>query len=573
MRSYWAHIRIHLKLTFRDRLVVFFNYVFPLLFFFIFAQVFGSSRSAAFTQVVSMVLIIGVLGNGFFGAGIRAIQDRELNILRRYKVAPITPTPLLLASIITGWVNYLPMALLVLGLSHFGFGMAFPANWISLLAFLSLGIICFRAIGLMIASVVNSAQEGQILIQLFYFPMLLLSGATLPFELLPAWAQRVAQFLPASYLCLGLQGILLRGENLAENWQAVLALAITTLAATFLSVKLFRWEKEERIRGTAKLWLLAGLLPFLLLGAWEAHTQNSAAKVRALTHEMRRNQIYLIRDARIFTGDEVVDSGAVLLRGGKIIQLWRGPAPPAKTLHAELIEGAGKTLLPAFIDAHVMFQGEPSSRDLAAYLYCGVAAVGVSGDLPQTPQGELGAELVQAVSSSEGVYVSALTAAEMEDASAAGGNAIVEDSLVQQVAPAGVLEEWKRRVAGSAGAGGSHLQRASQKLIQAWKAGRALAAASCAGFPPLVHGPGIHRELQLWVKAGIPAYRALAAATAGNAKLLGLGDRMGRIAPGYDATLVLVNGNPLTAIDATENIAAVFFKGERVIRSELLERR
>lgn len=573
MRSYWAHIRIHLKLTFRDRLVVFFNYVFPLLFFFTFAQIFGSSRGAPSTQVVSMVLIIGVLGNGFFGAGIRAIQDRELNILRRYKAAPITPAPLLVASMVTGWVNYLPMALLVLGLSHFSFGVLFPTNWISLLAFLSLGIICFRAIGLMIASVVNSAQEGQILIQLFYIPMLLLSGATLPFELLPGWAQSVAQFLPASHLCLGLQGILLRGESLADNWRAVLALVITTVAATFLSVKLFRWEKEERIRGTAKLWLLAGLLPFLLLGIWEVRTQNSAAKVRALTREMRRNQVYLIRDARIFTGDGVVDSGAVLLRGGKIVHLWRGSAPDAKALHAEIIEAAGKTLLPAFIDARVVFRGDPSPRDLAAYLYCGVAAVGIHGNPPQEPPGELGAEVVRASFPEGRVYIPALAAAEMEDTVATGDAAVMEDSLMQQVAPAGILEAWKKRAQAQHGTHTYHLDTASRALLQAWKGRRILAAASCAGSPPLVHGPGIHRELQLWVKAGISAPEALAAATAGNARLLGLESRMGHVAPGYDATLVLVNGNPLTAIDATENIAAVFYKGERVLRSELLERK
>ncbi len=185
MRVYLAHIVLNLKLTLRDRLVLFFNYVFPLVFFFIFAQAFGASRGGAFVQTVSMVLIIGVLGNGFFGAGIRAIQERELNILRRYRVAPITAAPLLVASMVTGWANYLPMAAVVLGLSRCLYGMPLPSNWLSLAVFLSIGIIAFRSIGLMIASVVNSAQEGQIIIQLFYFPMLFVSGASLPLEFLP----------------------------------------------------------------------------------------------------------------------------------------------------------------------------------------------------------------------------------------------------------------------------------------------------------------------------------------------------------------------------------------------------
>ena len=44
---------------------------------------------ATIAMVVTMVLVIGILGNGFFGAGMRAVQEREQNILRRFKVAPI----------------------------------------------------------------------------------------------------------------------------------------------------------------------------------------------------------------------------------------------------------------------------------------------------------------------------------------------------------------------------------------------------------------------------------------------------------------------------------------------------
>ena len=56
--------------------------------------------------VVTMVTVIGILGTGFFGAGMRSVQEREENILRRYKVTPITPVPLLLASIGHGVIPY-----------------------------------------------------------------------------------------------------------------------------------------------------------------------------------------------------------------------------------------------------------------------------------------------------------------------------------------------------------------------------------------------------------------------------------------------------------------------------------
>jgi len=78
-KAYWTLIKIDIRLTFRRKVVMFFNYLMPLTFFFIFAQVYHG----VILQVVTMVTVLGILGNGLFGAGIRAAQDREANILRR----------------------------------------------------------------------------------------------------------------------------------------------------------------------------------------------------------------------------------------------------------------------------------------------------------------------------------------------------------------------------------------------------------------------------------------------------------------------------------------------------------
>ena len=92
-----------------------------------------------------------------------------------------------------------------------------------------------------------------------------------------------------------------------------------------------------------------------------------------------------------------------------------------------------------------------------------------------------------------------------------------------------------------------------------------------SGNPQMIHGPGIHRELQLWVEAGIPPEAALRAATYNGAKLLRVDDRMGLIRKGYEANLLLVDGNPLKDISVTERISMVVFKGERLDRTELFD--
>ena len=132
-----------------------------------------------------------------------------------------------------------------------------------MLLFIVLGVVAIRSIGLIIASVVNSMQESTILVQIAYMTMLFLSGATFPLAMFPSWLLVFAQFIPATYLVTGMQAILVGHQSLAVNWQAVGALALTAGIGLLLSVKLFRWEKEEKMRPASKLWVLAVLLPFV----------------------------------------------------------------------------------------------------------------------------------------------------------------------------------------------------------------------------------------------------------------------------------------------------------------------
>src|SRR4029077_9913883 len=95
-------------------------------------------------------------------------------------------------------------------------------------------------------------------------------------------------------------------------------------------------------------------------------------------------------------------------------------------------------------------------------------------------------------------------------------------------------------------------------LMSAWKAGVLLVTGSDAGTPLTLHGPPIQREVELWVEAGIPPAVALQAATFNAAQLLGASNRIGLVKEGYDANLILVEGNPLKEIKQIESVTSVF---------------
>jgi imidazolonepropionase-like amidohydrolase len=94
---------------------------------------------------------------------------------------------------------------------------------------------------------------------------------------------------------------------------------------------------------------------------------------------------------------------------------------------------------------------------------------------------------------------------------------------------------------------------------------------SDAGNMLVFHGPTVQREIALWVEAGIPIPVAIQAATLNGAKLLRASDRFGSIEKGKEATLLVVDGNPLTDVKALEAISFVMFKGDRLNRGALFD--
>ena len=268
MKSYLALITLDLKLLARNKAVLIFQYVFPLIFFFVFAGIFklGSENGGSPAQVLGMVFTIGMLGNGLYGAGMRMVQDREAGILRRFRVAPISPLPLLVSTIVTGWATYIPLVIGLILLSRAKYGMPWPARPATFAILVLLGLAAFRAIGLIIAAVANTTQESNALIQCLYMPCLLLSGASVPLSVLPGWAAAIGRYLPASYLVSGLRAELGTPDPLPQFFATCFALLAATVLCLFLAGKLFRWEPEQKIPGKAKLWFLAALVPFIILG-------------------------------------------------------------------------------------------------------------------------------------------------------------------------------------------------------------------------------------------------------------------------------------------------------------------
>jgi imidazolonepropionase-like amidohydrolase len=153
---------------------------------------------------------------------------------------------------------------------------------------------------------------------------------------------------------------------------------------------------------------------------------------------------------------------------------------------------------------------------------------------------------------------------------------LLDNSLLQAVAPSDLIAGTRAMLARNRL---SHdlayyqplLDRLNHNLMCAYQTGTPLITGTDAGNMLVIHGPTVQHEMELWVKAGIPAAVALQAATYTAAKFLHADNRIGLIQPGRDATLILLDGDPVQDIGNTEHINAVYFKGEHVDRGELFD--
>jgi imidazolonepropionase-like amidohydrolase len=91
-----------------------------------------------------------------------------------------------------------------------------------------------------------------------------------------------------------------------------------------------------------------------------------------------------------------------------------------------------------------------------------------------------------------------------------------------------------------------------------------------AGTDDLV-GFGLHRELELYVRAGTPAPQVLQIATLGAARVTKRTDKLGTIAPGKLADVVLVNGDPSKNISDIRRVELTVKNGVVYKSAELLK--
>ena len=266
-----------IRLVMRTKVALFFTFIFPLVFLFVYAVLIARGNPDVVAYMFGPVITLNIMGSGFWGLGMQSVMQRERGSLRRYRLAPIGPRTILMSNLLANYLLQLPTISLLLVSALVFFHMPMKIGWLTLLILVTVGTFAFAGFGLTISSVANTMQEAQIYNNLVWVTLLFLSGVTFPLPMLPRWIQRLAMFFPSTYLVSAFQGVMAQAESLLDHWPEMLVLVTSGVFGLLFAMKLFRWEKEERISTKAKLWSAVFVLPFLVMGMWMNTRANPTA--------------------------------------------------------------------------------------------------------------------------------------------------------------------------------------------------------------------------------------------------------------------------------------------------------
>jgi ABC-2 type transport system permease protein len=166
---------------------------------------------------------------------------RENGILRRLRTTPIGPLVVLAAQVIDLFLMTTFGMILLIVAGKLVYHMRFEGNVLSVLAGFMLCSLSLFALGFVLAGLMPTARTAQVVGMVLLYPMLFLSGAGFPRELLPETIKKISAFLPLTFVVNLLRGLWI-GEAWGRHLLDVTVLVGILVLGVVISIFTFRWE-------------------------------------------------------------------------------------------------------------------------------------------------------------------------------------------------------------------------------------------------------------------------------------------------------------------------------------------
>lgn len=247
MNAFCTLLKNELKLNIRNMNMVIFAIILPLVVLVILGFLYGTNSAANgadytfLEQSIGALCAISVCAGGLMGLPLVVAEYRERKILKRFQVTPISPSMLLAVEVLI-YVLYALVSLITLLLvSGLAWDVHLRGSWGGFAGSWLLTVLSTLSIGMMVGGIAKNAKSASVIASVLYFPMLIFSGATLPFEMMPEAMQKIVTVFPLTQSIQLMKESFL-GLTVEHSGLSIIVMLCVTLACSGIAIKCFKWE-------------------------------------------------------------------------------------------------------------------------------------------------------------------------------------------------------------------------------------------------------------------------------------------------------------------------------------------
>ena len=247
IKTYTTILKNELKLSFRGIDMFIFAICMPLVVISLIGMFWGNrpafegANYSFFEQSFSAVCTIAISAGGLMGLPLVISDYRSRKILKRFKVTPISPVMILIVQLTIYALYALASLVFVYFIAAVFFNFRLTGSFVKFFLSYILVMYSMFSIGLMVGGIAKDVKSAGSIASVLYFPMIIFSGSTIPYEIMPSLLQKFANILPLSH---GIK--LLKCTSLGlpvGNVVFPIALMIgISVICSGIAIKFFKWE-------------------------------------------------------------------------------------------------------------------------------------------------------------------------------------------------------------------------------------------------------------------------------------------------------------------------------------------
>jgi ABC-2 type transport system permease protein len=246
-----AHqVRLEQRAFWRNPEAAFFTFALPIGLLLIFGAINSGDTVRGRPDLNPLTLFVpGILAFGIIVAAYGTLAAtiatlRAEGVLKRMRATPLPPGMYIAGQLTSVLLTSLLIAVTTVALGRVVFGISPRVGRLALLlGVLTLGILCFAALGLAISAAIRRAETSGAITNGTYLPLALVSGTFSYGLVLPAWLDHIISAFPIKALTTSLRSAYDPSAGIPIS--SLLVLGAWTMIGILLARRYFRWEPSR----------------------------------------------------------------------------------------------------------------------------------------------------------------------------------------------------------------------------------------------------------------------------------------------------------------------------------------